>query len=76
VVQVGVTDEGVRDGGLLGDRERSADGSGVDQNTIVDQKGRRPLALTITAKGSKDLQPHSNSPASRGSTLAILVTLV
>ena len=69
-------DQRVGDRGLLGDRQRPADGAGVDEDAIIDQKGRRPLALTITTKGSEDLEPHSISPASRVLTLAIFVTLV
>ena len=32
----------------------------VDQDAIIDQKGRGSLSLPIAPKGSEDLQPHSN----------------
>ena len=59
VVEVRVADQRVLDLDLLGHRERAPDGSGVDQDAVVDEEGRRPLALTFTAIGPKDLEPHS-----------------
>ena len=63
VVEVAVAQDGVVDRDLLGNGQRAADGSRVDENGVVDQEGRGPLALPFAAVGPEDLEPHSHPRA-------------
>jgi hypothetical protein len=49
-----MADEGVLDLDLLGGAERAPHGSRVHEDAVVNEKGRRPLALTLTAVRPED----------------------
>ena len=76
VVEVGVAQHGVGDGGLLGDGESASDGARVHQDVVVDEEGRRSLALPVTAVGPEHLEPHSTCPSFPSPAGGISQTLV
>src|SRR5262245_48149841 len=50
VVQVRVTDDGMLDFDLLGNRQGATDGTGIDEDAIVHEKRRWPLSEPFTAE--------------------------
>ena len=58
VVQMGVRDEGVLDGELLGDSERTGDRAGIDEDAVVHEEARRALAETLAAKSAEHAKLH------------------
>jgi len=73
VVQVGVADQRVPDLHLLGHREGPADRAGIDEDVVVQEKCRRPLALPLAAVGSENLELQSLLRSGRFTIGRILV---
>src|SRR5205809_627719 len=73
VVQVGVADQRVPDLHLLGHREGPADRAGIDEDGVVHEKCRRPLALPLAAVGSENLELQSLLRSGRFTIGRILV---
>ena len=59
VVQMGVRDDRVLDGKLVGNGERAAHAAGVDEHLVVDEKGRRAMPETFAAEGAEHANLHA-----------------
>ena len=61
VIEVRVADERMLDLELLRNGESAADAAGVDQDTVVDEKGRRTLAQPFASEGAEHSKLHIRS---------------